>query len=76
MRMATRLGFALLLPGTFYFLYILTRYVVMDDFVRGWGPLIGSSTRCTSPFDVRLFAVRTRRADVNKCAPALSGSGS
>jgi polyisoprenyl-phosphate glycosyltransferase len=42
MRMATRLGFALLLPGTFYFLYILARYVVTDDFVRGWGSLIGT----------------------------------
>jgi polyisoprenyl-phosphate glycosyltransferase len=42
MRMATRLGLALLLPGTLYFLYILARYLVMDDFVRGWGSLIGT----------------------------------
>jgi glycosyltransferase involved in cell wall biosynthesis len=42
MRMATRLGLALLVPGTFYFLYIMARYVVMDDFVRGWGSLIGT----------------------------------
>jgi polyisoprenyl-phosphate glycosyltransferase len=41
MRMATRLGVALLVPGTLYFLYILVRYVAMDDFVRGWGSLIG-----------------------------------
>ena len=41
MRMATRLGVALLVPGTLYFLYILARYVAMDDFVRGWGSLIG-----------------------------------
>lgn len=41
MRMATRLGLALFVPGTIYFAYILLRYVVMDDFVRGWGSLIG-----------------------------------
>jgi dolichol-phosphate mannosyltransferase len=41
MRMATRLGLALFVPGTLYFLYILLRYLVMDDFVRGWGSLIG-----------------------------------
>jgi dolichol-phosphate mannosyltransferase len=41
MRMATRLGVALLVPGTLYFLYIVARYVAMDDFVRGWGSLIG-----------------------------------
>ena len=42
MRMATRLGLALLVPGTIYFVYILARYVFMDDFVRGWGSLIGT----------------------------------
>jgi glycosyltransferase involved in cell wall biosynthesis len=42
MRMATRLGLALLVPGTLYCLYILARYLVMDDFVRGWGSLIGT----------------------------------
>jgi polyisoprenyl-phosphate glycosyltransferase len=42
MRMATRLGFALLVPGMLYFVYIVARYVVMDDFVRGWGSLIGT----------------------------------
>jgi glycosyltransferase involved in cell wall biosynthesis len=41
MRMATRLGVALLIPGLFYFIYILARYIVLDDFVRGWGSLIG-----------------------------------
>jgi polyisoprenyl-phosphate glycosyltransferase len=41
MRMATRLGLALLVPGTLYFVYILARYLAMDDFVRGWGSLIG-----------------------------------
>jgi len=42
MRMATRFGLALLVPGTAYFLYILIRYVALDDFVRGWGSLIGT----------------------------------
>jgi polyisoprenyl-phosphate glycosyltransferase len=42
MRMATRLGFALVVPGMLYFLYIVVRYVAMDDFVRGWGSLIGT----------------------------------
>jgi polyisoprenyl-phosphate glycosyltransferase len=42
MRIATRVGFALLVPGTFYFLYIVARYLVLDDFVRGWGSLIGT----------------------------------
>ena len=41
MRLATRLGLALFVPGTLYFLYILMRYLVIDDFVRGWGSLIG-----------------------------------
>ena len=41
MRMATRLGVALLIPGVFYFIYILARYFAVDDFVRGWGSLIG-----------------------------------
>jgi polyisoprenyl-phosphate glycosyltransferase len=34
-------GLALLVPGTLYFAYILARYIAMDDFVRGWGSLIG-----------------------------------
>ncbi len=42
MRMATRCGLALLVPGALYFLYILVRYVALDDFVRGWGSLIGT----------------------------------
>jgi dolichol-phosphate mannosyltransferase len=42
MRMATRCGLALLVPGALYFLYILARYVALDDFVRGWGSLIGT----------------------------------
>jgi glycosyltransferase involved in cell wall biosynthesis len=42
MRMATRFGLALLVPGALYFLYILIRYVALDDFVRGWGSLIGT----------------------------------
>ena len=42
MRMATRLGFALVVPGMLYFVYIVVRYVAMDDFVRGWGSLIGT----------------------------------
>jgi dolichol-phosphate mannosyltransferase len=42
MRMATRFGLALLVPGALYFLYILLRYVALDDFVRGWGSLIGT----------------------------------
>jgi len=40
MRIATRLGLALLVPGTLYFVYILIRYFSMNDFVRGWGSLI------------------------------------
>jgi glycosyltransferase involved in cell wall biosynthesis len=40
MRIATRLGLGLLVPGTLYFLYIVMRYVAMNDFVRGWGSLI------------------------------------
>jgi len=42
MRMATRLGLALLVPGALYFVYIVGRYFVLDDFVRGWGSLIGT----------------------------------
>jgi hypothetical protein len=42
MRMATRLVLALLVPGALYCLYILVSYLVMDDFVRGWGSLIGT----------------------------------
>jgi glycosyltransferase involved in cell wall biosynthesis len=41
MRMATRLGVTLLIPGLFYFIYILARYIALDDFVRGWGSMIG-----------------------------------
>lgn len=41
MRIATRLGLALLVPGALYSLYIVARFVAMDDFVRGWGSLIG-----------------------------------
>ena len=40
MRLATRLGMALFVPGILYFVYILMRYVTMNDFVRGWGSLI------------------------------------
>ena len=40
MRLATRVGLALFVPGTVYFAYILIRYFTMDDFVRGWGSLI------------------------------------
>jgi len=42
MRMATRLGLALMVPGAVYFAYIVVRYVALDDFVRGWGSLICS----------------------------------
>jgi dolichol-phosphate mannosyltransferase len=42
MRLATRLGFAFAIPGAIYFLYILSRYFVTNDFVRGWGSLIGA----------------------------------
>ncbi len=42
MRMATRLGVALFLPGTLYVLYILIEYASGDQFVRGWGSLIGT----------------------------------
>jgi len=41
MRMATRLGVAVLVPGVFYFIYVLARYIAVDDFERGWGSLIG-----------------------------------
>jgi hypothetical protein len=40
MRTATRLGLALLVPGLLYFVYILLRYVAVNDFIRGWGSLI------------------------------------
>jgi polyisoprenyl-phosphate glycosyltransferase len=40
MRTATRLGLALLVPGVFYFIYILLRYFAVNDFIRGWGSLI------------------------------------
>lgn len=42
MRMATRLGVLMLVPGAIYFAYIVARYVVLNDFVRGWGSLIGT----------------------------------
>ncbi len=42
MRLASRMGVALLAPGAVYFIYILFRYVTMNDFVRGWGSLIGT----------------------------------
>jgi polyisoprenyl-phosphate glycosyltransferase len=41
MRFATRLGVTLVIPGALYFAYVLARFVMMDDFVRGWGSLIG-----------------------------------
>jgi len=41
MRLATRLGLALFIPGTLYFVYVMLRYLVVDDFARGWGSLIG-----------------------------------
>ena len=40
MRIAARVGLALIVPGALYFLYILFRYFTMNDFVRGWGSLI------------------------------------
>jgi len=40
MRIAMRVGLALFVPGILYFLYILLRYVAVNDFVRGWGSLI------------------------------------
>lgn len=42
LRIATRMGVALIVPGSLYFVYILARYLVIDDFVRGWGSLIGT----------------------------------
>jgi dolichol-phosphate mannosyltransferase len=42
MRLATRLGFVLVIPGAVYFLYIVSHYFVTNDFVRGWGSLIGT----------------------------------
>jgi glycosyltransferase involved in cell wall biosynthesis len=42
MRMATRLGLALVVPGVIYFIYVMVRYVALNDFVRGWGSLIGT----------------------------------
>jgi dolichol-phosphate mannosyltransferase len=42
MRLATRLGFALAIPGAIYFVYVVSRYFVTNDFVRGWGSLIGA----------------------------------
>jgi glycosyltransferase involved in cell wall biosynthesis len=42
MRLATRLGLALFIPGSLYVFYILIAYAAGDQFVRGWGSLIGS----------------------------------
>jgi dolichol-phosphate mannosyltransferase len=42
MRLATRLGFLLMIPGIGYVIYILIRYATGDQFVRGWGSLIGT----------------------------------
>ena len=42
MRLATRLGFVLVVPGALYFLYVVSHYFVTNDFVRGWGSLIGT----------------------------------
>ena len=42
MRLATRLGLALFVPGSLYVVYILVAYAAGDQFVRGWGSLIGS----------------------------------
>lgn len=42
MRLATRLGFVLVVPGAVYFIYIVSHYFVTNDFVRGWGSLIGT----------------------------------
>src|SRR2546427_12189514 len=39
-RIASRVVFALFVPGMLYFAYTLLRYVTMNDFVRGWGSLI------------------------------------
>jgi polyisoprenyl-phosphate glycosyltransferase len=42
MRLATRLGVALFVPGSMYVLYILIAYASGNAFVRGWGSLIGT----------------------------------
>jgi glycosyltransferase involved in cell wall biosynthesis len=42
MRLATRLGFMLAVPGAIYFVWVVSRYFVTNDFVRGWGSLIGT----------------------------------
>jgi len=42
MRLATRLGFVLAVPGAIYFVYVVSHYFVTNDFVRGWGSLIGT----------------------------------
>jgi dolichol-phosphate mannosyltransferase len=42
MRLATRLGFVLVVPGAAYFLWVISHYFVTNDFVRGWGSLIGT----------------------------------
>lgn len=42
MRLATRLGFVLIVPGAIYFVYLVSHYFSTNDFVRGWGSLIGT----------------------------------
>jgi dolichol-phosphate mannosyltransferase len=42
MRVATRLGLALVIPGVLYFAYVLVRFFALNDFVRGWGSLMGT----------------------------------
>jgi dolichol-phosphate mannosyltransferase len=42
MRLATRLGVVLIVPGAVYFLYVVSRYFMTNDFVRGWGSIIGA----------------------------------
>ena len=42
MRLASRLGLALVVPGALYIAYILIAYASGDQFVRGWGSLIGT----------------------------------
>jgi dolichol-phosphate mannosyltransferase len=42
MRLATRMGFVLLVPGAIYVVYLVSHYFSTNDFVRGWGSLIGT----------------------------------
>jgi len=42
MRLATRMGFVLLVPGAIYVVYLVAHYFSTNDFVRGWGSLIGT----------------------------------